>query len=95
MAGHVDSKTGPSVFFHLDKLEKGDEVIVKDENGEELTFEVVAKEAYPRKQAPISKIFGHTYRRTLNLITCSGTFSSTAGTHEDRLVVYTQLKEEA
>jgi sortase A len=94
LAGHVDSKTGPAIFFYLNKLEKGDEVIVTGENGEKLTFIVRDKKVFPKDNAPVSEIFGYTSRRMLNLITCTGTFDRNQGGHIDRLVVYTELKEE-
>ncbi|WP_306984147.1 class F sortase [Alkalicoccobacillus murimartini] len=94
MAGHVDSKTGPAVFFELEDLVEGDEIIVLDSDGNELTFEVKSKESYDRNDAPMNDIFGATDTRSLNLITCSGTFNREAGTHDERLVVYTELVEE-
>ncbi len=91
IAGHVDDRTGPSVFYELDSLEVGDEVIIKDENDKKITFEVVGMESFQRNDAPVSEIFGYTSRRMLNLITCTGDFDTAAGTHEERLVVYTEL----
>lgn len=93
MAGHVDSKTGPAVFYKLEDLTKGDEIIVMDKEGNTLTFEVTGKESYKRKNAPVDKIFDFAYTSKLNLITCVGNFNKKEGTHEERLVVYTELKE--
>jgi sortase (surface protein transpeptidase) len=92
MAGHVDSKTGPAVFYKLEDLDKGDKVIVKDKDGKTLTFVVTGKEKYDRKTAPVDKIFDYSYGSKLNLITCTGNFNRDEGTHEERLVVYTELK---
>jgi LPXTG-site transpeptidase (sortase) family protein len=92
IAGHVDSKTGPAVFYKLESLQKGDEVIVKDKEGKTLTFVVTGKEKYDRKTAPVDKIFDYSYGSKLNLITCTGNFDRDEGTHEERLVVYTELK---
>ncbi|MFK3960439.1 class F sortase [Guptibacillus hwajinpoensis] len=94
LAGHVDSKTGPAIFFYLEKLSKGDEIILTDKEGEKMTFIVTRKERYPYNDSPIEKIFGPTDSRTLNLITCVGTFNRSKGTHEERLVVSTELKED-
>lgn len=94
LAGHVDSKKGPAVFYHLNQLNKGDEVIVTDENGKALTFVVKGKKNYPFQNAPIEDIFGPTDKTNLNLITCTGTFNRSYGTHEERLVVFTELKTE-
>ncbi|MFC4775804.1 class F sortase [Paenibacillus sp. GCM10023252] len=93
IAGHVDSKTGPAVFYKLDQLEKGDEVIVEDVHGKRLTFIVQQIESYPREAAPMEDIFGFSYQSQLNLITCTGEFNREAKTHDERLVVYTELKK--
>ncbi|TLS35961.1 class F sortase [Pseudalkalibacillus caeni] len=92
IAGHVDNKTGPAVFFKLEKLKKGDEIKVSGSDGNQRTFVVYAVKSYPRNEAPLNEIFGYTYRSGLNLITCTGDFDHEASTHKERLVVYTQLK---
>ncbi|WP_042220413.1 class F sortase [Oceanobacillus manasiensis] len=94
IAGHVDDKTGPGVFFDLEKLKKGDEVEVTGEDGQKLVFEVVDKKRFPKDNAPIDDIFGYTSRRMLNLITCIGEFDYSIGGRLERLVVYTELKSE-
>ncbi|VDG94477.1 Sortase (surface protein transpeptidase) [Lysinibacillus sphaericus] len=94
MAGHIDSLTGPAVFYKLDKLKKGDEVVVRDADGKSLTFIVTKTEKYPRKNAPIEEIFGFSYGSRLNLITCTGEFNRKVKMHEERLVVYTELEDQ-
>ncbi|MCK1994665.1 class F sortase [Peribacillus muralis] len=94
LAGHVDSKSGPAIFYHLKDLEKGDEITIKDKQGTTLTFVVKKKQSYPRDKAPLNEIFGYSKGRHLNLITCTGTFDRSKGTHQERLVVYTELKAE-
>lgn len=94
IAGHVDDKTGPGVFFNLTDLQKGDEVKVKNKEGKQLVFEVVGKEIFPMDDAPVKKIFGYTSRQMLNLVTCTGPFDRSKGGHINRLVVYTELQTE-
>lgn len=94
LAGHVDSKTGPAIFFNLRDLKQGDEIFVTDEKGATLTFVVKKQESYPRESAPIDEIFQTSEGQNLNLITCSGTFNRSKGTHEERLVVFAELKKE-
>ncbi|WP_215144232.1 class F sortase [Exiguobacterium qingdaonense] len=89
IAGHVDSKTGPAIFYQLDQLTKGDDVLIRDEAGNTLRFRVTKTERYDTKTAPIEEIFGATSNRNLNLITCSGTFGD--GGYDERFVVYTEL----
>ncbi|MBS2969120.1 class F sortase [Metabacillus sp. KIGAM252] len=92
IAGHVDNKTGPAVFFNLKKLKSGDELSVLDAKKERRTFVVEKVESYPYERAPIQSIFGRTNEPRLNLITCTGTYDKRKETHLERLVVYTKLK---
>ena len=94
MAGHIDSYTGPAVFYELDQLVAGDEIIVHGEDDEKLRFIVTGTATYPRNDAPVSDIFGFNYSSNLNLITCTGEFNRKAKTHEERLVVYTEVQDE-
>lgn len=93
IAGHVNSPKGKAVFWDLHKLKTGDEVKISNADGETLVFEVVGKKAFDLGEAPVEKIFGYTSRRMLNLITCTGKYNYDIGTHEQRLVVYTELKK--
>ncbi|MDR0139650.1 class F sortase [Metabacillus idriensis] len=93
IAGHVDNKTGPAVFFRLKDIKPGEEVIVYGKDGEELTFVVQDKKAYPYDDAPLPSIFGFSQEKKLNLITCTGTFDRKKKTHLERLVVSAKLKE--
>ena len=94
LAGHVDSKEGPAIFFYLKNIEIGEKIIVTDEKGTERTFEVKSKKSYPSDKAPIEKIFGPSDKRNLNVITCTGTFNHDQHLYPDRLVVYTELVSE-
>ncbi len=91
LAGHVDSRTGPAVFFELDQLELDDVIEVIGENGEQLTFIVTKMTVYPYDDAPIDEIFGYTSDQRLNLITCTGEFDQVERTHRERLVVTADL----
>ncbi|ANU09659.1 Peptidase C60 sortase A and B [Planococcus antarcticus DSM 14505] len=93
LAGHVDGLSGPGTFFNLKKLEIGDEIHITGTGGEELTFVVKEKEAYPPVDAPLEDIFGSSTAPQLNLITCTGIFDTEIGHYDERLVVYTELME--
>ncbi|UXH42445.1 class F sortase [Rossellomorea vietnamensis] len=92
IGGHVDSRNGPAVFYKLNKLSKGDEIIVKNKEGEKRTFVVMEKKEYPWDDAPLKSIFGYSPASSLNLITCTGDFDHSARNYSKRLVVYTELK---
>ncbi|GAE93907.1 secreted protein [Gracilibacillus boraciitolerans JCM 21714] len=73
MAGHVDSKVGPAVFYDLKELKEGDLIHVTNENGgEKLTFQVYKSKSYPKDEAPLNEVFGYSAAETLKLITCTG-----------------------
>ncbi|WP_084243826.1 class F sortase [Planomicrobium okeanokoites] len=91
LAGHVDSYTGPAIFYHLKKVEAGEKVIVTDKDGREMVYEIQEKTSYVTDEAPIEEIFGPSDSRMINLITCTGTFNRDTGSHEERLVVTAKL----
>ncbi len=86
--GHVDSKTGPAVFFRLTDLRPGDEIHVDGADGQTVTFAVRAVEQHPKSSFPSEKVFSATPTPTLRLITCGGAFDSNAGHHLDNIVVF-------
>ncbi|OXS63654.1 LPXTG-site transpeptidase (sortase) family protein [Bacillus sp. V-88] len=94
LAGHVDDKKKPAVFFELKTLEPGDEIHLQGETGETLTFVVREKIAYDKDDAPLRKIFGPSEKRMLNLITCTGYFDHDIHNYVERLVVYTELVDD-
>lgn len=89
IAGHLDSDSGPAVFWQLDKVRVGDEVRVVDVQGSTIRFRVREIQVYYNEDAPLTKIFGRSDRAHLNLITCDGFFDRNAGIYDRRLVVYT------
>ncbi|CEG21555.1 Sortase family protein [Planococcus massiliensis] len=91
LAGHVDSLTGPAVFYELKKVEPGDQVKLADAKGREMVFEVQKLASYETDAAPIEEIFGNADGRFINLITCTGDFNRDIGSHEERLVVTAEL----
>ena len=86
--GHVDSKSGPAVFFRLTDLRPGDEIHVDGVDGRTVTFAVRAVEQHPKASFPSEKVFGATPTPTLRLITCGGAFDSNTGHRLDNIVVF-------
>jgi LPXTG-site transpeptidase (sortase) family protein len=94
IAGHLDSKTGPAVFYRLSLLTLGDEIIVSDQNQKEYYFVVVKKETYDESQFPMGEVFGGNNKSQLNLITCRGRFDQATKRYTKRIVVFAELKEQ-
>lgn len=92
--GHVDSYTGPAVFFDLKKLKPGNSIIVSNLNGPKLIYVVESVEIYFTHEAPLGRIFGPTTEHRLTLITCTGRYSRKKKEHEKRLIVFARQEGE-
>ena len=88
IVGHVDSKSGPGIFFRLPELKKGDDVYVKRSDGTTAEFRVTEVQEYPKDQFPTETVFGPTPDAELRLITCGGTFDSVTGHYLSNIIVY-------
>jgi sortase (surface protein transpeptidase) len=87
IAGHVDSKRGPAVFYRLRELEAGDRIDVV-RGGRTVRFTVTSTAWYPKKRFPTDRVYGPTPDRQLRLITCGGVFDRSLRSYRDNLVVY-------
>ena len=88
--GHSGRNPGPAtVFDNLQKLQKGDTLLVQDGNGKSLTFVVREGRSYsPNANAP--EVFSSLTGTHLNLITCIWNQSAKAFTK--RYVVFADLQ---
>ncbi|HVM14534.1 MAG TPA: class F sortase [Egibacteraceae bacterium] len=92
IVGHVDSAAeGPSVFFDLEDLRQGDEVLVTRADGLVAVFRVDAVDRYPKDDFPTALVYGDTDRAVLRLITCGGVFDPSARHYLDNVVVFATL----
>jgi LPXTG-site transpeptidase (sortase) family protein len=87
IAGHVDSKRGPAVFYRLRELQAGDRIDVV-RGGATVRFTVVSTAWYPKTTFPADEVYGPTPDRQLRLITCGGVFDHHLRSYKDNLVVY-------
>ncbi|NMO57422.1 class F sortase [Actinoplanes sp. TBRC 11911] len=87
IAGHVDSKSGPAIFYRLRELTVGDHIDVT-RGGTIVRFTVTATAWYPKTKFPASWVYGPTPDRQLRLITCGGVFDHSLRSYKDNLVVY-------
>ena len=86
--GHVDSKTGPAVFFRLGELEAGDEVLVDRTDGTTARFQVTSLDRYHKAEFPSELVYYPTGQPELRLVTCGGPFDPSTGHYRDNLVVF-------
>jgi hypothetical protein len=93
--GHIDSYKGPSVFFHLDEVKPGEQVIVTRADGTKAHFTVDAIKQYSKKDFPTKKVYGNVSYPALRLITCGGQFNEQKRSYESDTVVYAHLTQPA
>jgi len=86
-----DSKKGPDVFFHLKKLETGDEVRVYGDDGDFATFVVDSKETTAKDELPVDRIWVDSYEPLIRLVTCGGEFDRSTGHYRSNVIVYGHL----
>jgi hypothetical protein len=91
IAGHVDSRTGPAVFYRLRELRPGQAVLVERADGTRLRFVVEQARSYPKAAFPTAAVFGPVPSAALRLITCTGDFDRARGSYRDNLVVFARL----
>ena len=91
IAGHVDSKAGPSVFFRLRDVRAGDQVLVERTDRRTLRFVVESSRQYPKAELPTDDVFGPLPWPALRLITCGGSFDRAARSYTDNIVVTARL----
>lgn len=90
--GHVDSAAnGPGVFFRLGDLRQRDVIDVSRTDGTTATFEVERVAEYKKASFPTQEVYGNIDHAGLRLITCGGSFDSSARSYESNIVVYASL----
>ncbi len=87
LLGHVDSRTGPAVFFRLKELQPGDTVMVTSSTGTE-SFIVDSVAKYPKTEFPTEAVYGPVSGRALRLVTCGGTFDNAQRSYLSNVIVF-------
>jgi hypothetical protein len=93
IAGHIDSRRGPAVFYRLRELAPGDEILVERVDGSRSRFVVRDLARFPKTDFPTDDVFGPTTEPVLRLITCDGAFDSNRRSYVENLVAFASLQE--
>ena len=88
IVGHIDSTSGPGVFYRLSELRRGNNVYVRRADVTMVLFRVTAGQTYLKNDFPTQTVYGPTPDAELRLITCGGTFDYTTGHYLSDIVVY-------
>jgi Sortase domain len=89
IVGHVDSTSGPGVFFRLYQLPAGATVDVERADGTTAVFRIVGMSRVPKTSFPTDLVYSPTLQPSLQLVTCGGSFDYRARSYRDNVIVYT------
>ena len=91
IAGHVDSRTGPAIFFWLRAMRPGERIYVGRADGTLAVFAVTSVRMYAKGDFPTAAVYGPVPDAELRLITCGGVFDKSLGSYLSNVVVYARL----
>jgi len=91
IAGHVDSRTGPGIFFWLRTLHRGDRIYVGRADGTMAVFTVTRVKKFAKDDFPTAAVYGPVPDAELRLITCGGVFDRSLGSYLSNVVVFARL----
>ena len=91
IAGHVDSRTGPGIFFWLRTLRPGDRIYVGRADGTMAVFTVTRISKFAKDQFPTAAVYGPVPDAELRVITCGGIFDRSLGRYLSNVVVFARL----
>ena len=91
VAGHVDTKTGPAVFFLLTLLKPGQGVDITRADGSVAHFTIDSVETFAKNDFPDQRVYGDAPDAQLRIITCGGTFDHAKQDYKDNVVVFAHL----
>jgi sortase (surface protein transpeptidase) len=95
IAGHIDSMSGPGVFYRLRLLRPGNLVYVRRSDGTLAVFRVTAVQSYLKTRFPTRIVYGAVPDAQLRLITCGGAFDQATGHYLSNIIVFATLQARA
>ncbi|SCF27849.1 Sortase family protein [Micromonospora viridifaciens] len=93
IVGHVDTKSGPAVFYRLRELKPGDRIEVTRADQRVVTFTVDAVEYFDKAHLPADRVYGNDGPPGLRLITCGGEWVGGRTGYEDNVIAFASLAD--
>jgi hypothetical protein len=90
--GHVDSRSGPAVFYRVRELRRGDQITVTTADATVLRFTVDRVEQYPKTRFPTADVYYPTLTPKLRLVTCGGSFDFVARHYRSNVIAFATLQ---
>ncbi|MFE9691759.1 class F sortase [Micromonospora sp. NPDC005806] len=91
IVGHVDTRSGPAVFYRLHDLKPGDLIEVTRADRSVVTFKVDTVEYFDKAHLPADRVYGDDGRPALRLITCGGDWVGGRTGYEDNVIAFASL----
>ncbi|HXJ26434.1 MAG TPA: sortase, partial [Streptosporangiaceae bacterium] len=91
IAGHIDSRGGPGVFYRLHTMRIGQKIYIRRADHSLAVFRVTALRSYLKSQFPAQGIYGPAPTPQLKLITCGGAFDAATGHYLSNVIVFATL----
>jgi len=91
IVGHIDSLSGPGIFYRLHLLRPGQQVYVRRADGTLAVFRVTEVHEYLKSRFPTVAVYGPTPNAQLRLISCGGAFDLATGHYLSNVIVYASL----
>ncbi|MFR9778997.1 class F sortase [Micromonospora sp. MS34] len=91
IVGHVDTKSGPAVFYHLHELKPGNRIAVTRSDRSVVTFKVDSVEYFDKANLPAGRVYGEEGPPGLRLITCGGDWVGGRTGYQDNVIVFASL----
>jgi len=91
--GHISSWTSPGVFYAIDTLQPGDDIMVQSGNGAIFTYEVVRTQIYNASDVDMASALApvNPIKPGLNLISCTGSVITGTSQFNERIIVFAQF----
>jgi sortase (surface protein transpeptidase) len=89
--GHVDTATGPAIFYRLGDLRPGDRARVLRADGRTAVFRIDSVERVEKDRFPTQRVYGDPGYAAIRLITCGGRFDRGSGHYTDNVIAYGHL----
>jgi len=91
IAGHIDSRSGPGVFYRLHTMRIGQKIYIRRADHSLAVFRVTALRTYLKSRFPTQGIYGPAPTPQLKLITCGGAFDAATGHYLSNVIVFATL----
>ncbi|MBN1529458.1 MAG: class F sortase [Thermoleophilaceae bacterium] len=92
IVSHVDSQTGPELFFSLRTLTRGTRILVEDRRGGIHRFRLVRRRQIEKSRFRRDLVAGPSAHPGLVLVTCGGPFTPGEG-YRDNVILYARGAE--